>query len=86
MDREQKADLIGSSKRELLAELLSQRSLLVRDYWLRFKAYRFDFDGKRIIGDGFALQWKTRRQPNQPESYENQQTSRGVVTLERLAH
>ena len=85
MDREQKAKSIGNSKRELLAELLSQRSLLVRDYWPRFKAYRFDFDRQRLIGDGFALQWKTRKQPDQPESYSNQQTSRGVVTLERLA-
>jgi len=43
----------------------------------------FDFENKRLIGTGgYWLQWHTRNNPDAPESYENQQTSIGRVSLE----
>lgn len=48
----------------------------------RFGKGRFDFAGRRLIGDNsLALQWLTRLEPDQPESYRNQQTNRGCVIL-----
>jgi hypothetical protein len=43
---------------------------------------RLDFAGKRLIGEnGKALQWRTRYKPEQPEAYDNQQTTVGSVYL-----
>jgi len=42
---------------------------------------RFDFEGRRLIGDnGMILQWQTRDKPDEPVTYRNQQTTKGTVT------
>lgn len=40
----------------------------------------FDFQAGTLTGDsGLTLCWKLRRNPEEPESYQNQQTTIGIV-------
>ena len=50
---------------------------------LLFSNSTFDFENKRLVSDSgrFALQWRIRLHPDQPESYENQQTNCGTVVF-----
>lgn len=42
----------------------------------------YDFANKRLIGStGCILQWQPCRHPDQPESYENQYTTTGSISL-----
>jgi hypothetical protein len=83
---EQLALELASDRKALLAELREASRMLNGRYHKFFqrKHQRFDFDNKRLYGfDGFFLQWQLRHNPDAPESYENQQTSVGTVTLDR---
>ena len=90
MTNEQKALALASNKKRLLARLRETVSVLRKDRYAKFfqgKDQRFAFDEKRLYGaSGFYLQWQVRCYPDQPESYENQQTSVGTVVLEREAY
>jgi hypothetical protein len=79
---------------ELRARELSMRPRLLRKRLEEARAVltnrkqfgksNFDFANKRLVGEnGLHLQWQTRQYPDQPESYENQQTNRGFVILTR---
>lgn len=81
---QQQAEFIGNSKKHLRRELTEARQCLSSQYRNLFKDFTFDFDNRRMVGNGVCLQWRIRLNPDQPESYLNQQTSRGVVTLEPL--
>jgi hypothetical protein len=60
--------------------LQEARSCLSAFYARRFGKGRFDFPGRRLVGEnGLMLQWRTRQNPDEPESHENQQTTRGCV-------
>jgi len=66
-----------SSRAERESLLLAADKKRLRN---RFGRGTFDFAGRRLIGDnGPVLQWRTRRFPNRPEGYENQQTTVGTV-------
>jgi hypothetical protein len=81
-DNEQIALQRASSRKWLLTRLMSAKSCLLPQYKSHFKSPKFDFDTKRLNGDdGYYLQWQTREQPDEPPSYENQQTTMGDVSL-----
>ena len=65
--------------REIGKRLSDARSVLLRSYRAAFGKGRRD--GNRMYSDDgrLALEWRVRMYPNLPESYENQQTSRGTV-------
>ena len=83
-EMETKAWAVANNPTLLRFELNQAKSCLAR--WIKpfFRAAKFDFNNKRLMGDGYALQWKLRRFPNCPESYENQQTSRGIIIVVSL--
>ena len=88
MDTESLAVEVGNNRKHLLARLRETVHVLNGSYHKFFQCQhqRFDFDHKRLYGsDGWFLQWQLRPNPEQPESYENQQTSVGCVTLGRLS-
>lgn len=81
---EEKAIQLSLDKDRLLKKLASAKSCLRDEFLPYFQKTTFDFENKRLVGSGgFALQWFTRQFPDRPESYENQQTSVGVVFLVR---
>ena len=82
MTDEAKALALAADKPQLLARLKSARLVLTPDFRKRFGVGRFDFDNKRLVGNGFILQWRVRPYPKQRIGYENQQTSIGVINLE----
>lgn len=78
---EEMAIALSQDRKALRAYMMEMKSCLKAEYRAQFKRPRFDFKQKRLIGDGFYLQWTTRPEPDEPESYENQQTNRGSVQL-----
>jgi hypothetical protein len=84
---ERDALALAADKKELLNRLQEARSVLTAAVSKQFGKGRFDFPGRRLVGEnGIVLQWRTRCYPDKPESYENQQTTRGcVVCLEETS-
>jgi len=85
MNSEQLAIELGNDEVRLLKRLLDARKVLA--VWARpyFKSFYYDFKNKRFIGkDNLVLQWRIRKNPELPISYENQQTNRGTVSVERI--
>lgn len=77
---ERKALLLAADKQRLRKRLQDARSVLRTETALRFGKGKFDFAGRRLIGNnGLILQWQTRQFPDQPEDYNNQQTTVGAV-------
>lgn len=83
---EERALQIGANRIRLKKRLLEARSVLANEFRQRFKKYTFDFENKRLVSSDnkLALQWQLRDRPNEPESYENQQTSVGSVLLRTI--
>lgn len=86
MTNEEQALAVGNNRQALLKRLLEARSCLVKKLRREFTPYTFDVEHKRLLSKSglYALQWAIRTYPDQPESYENQQTTRGAVWVERL--
>jgi hypothetical protein len=79
--RAERESLTLASDPTLLRQRL-QEALGVLTDRRQFGKGRFDFTNRRLIGaNGLALQWLTRPEPDQPENYRNQQTTRGAVIL-----
>jgi len=80
---EQKAMAIRNSRPALRALFKETLSCLYPEDRRAFKGARLDFDKARLVSaDGcLFLQWRLRNNPDEPESYRNQQTSRGSVML-----
>lgn len=78
---EQQALAIADDRVKLRARLNRTKSCLVSELRAKFMNSKFDFANKRLVGDGFVLQWLLRKYPTQPTSYENQQTSVGHVAV-----
>jgi len=87
MTNEQKALALGNSPTRLRARLMGAKAVLDRGVALLFSKITFDFENKRLISDSgrFALQWRIRLHPDQPESYENQQTNCGTVVFTQIS-
>jgi hypothetical protein len=83
MTNEQKALMVSANKGKLISRLLAAKSVLTNVCRRDFGKGNFDFDRKRLVSQcgTWALQWQTRLYPNEPESYENQQTSVGSVVV-----
>lgn len=77
---EREALLLAADKKRLRKRLQDARSVLTTETARRFGKGKFDFAGRRLIGNnGLILQWQTRQFPNRPEDYNNQQTTVGTV-------
>lgn len=83
MTNEQKALAVGNDRKELRKRLNAAKACLKAVHKKYFKTVIFDFENKRLIGNGHYLQWQLRNQPDLPESYDNQQTNCGTVCLYR---
>jgi len=70
-----------STPAKLRKRLNEARSRLADWIRPRFRNATLDVANKRLLSeDGkVALQWQLRRKPEEPESYENQQTNTGMV-------
>ena len=71
----------ATDKKKLKKRLLEAKSVLTAEYKPKFTNAEFNFEDKKLIGDGYTLQWQIRLQPNKPESFINQQTSIGTVII-----
>jgi hypothetical protein len=79
------AAAVGANRVSLRKRFMEAKSVLLsRELSRLFTGAKLDFENKRFVGKGYALQWLPRWKPDQPESYENQQTNRGIVFLVRL--
>lgn len=79
---EQQSLNLSKDEIELHKRLRDAQYCLIKELRDKFKQAIFDLDKKRLISDGYYLQWKVRQHPNELVSYNNQQTSIGIVTLE----
>lgn len=77
----EKAQQVGNDPARLRKELKEARSCLVRELRAKFHPGRMCLEEKRLYSDNgeYVLEWRTREYPDAPESYDNQQNSRGVV-------
>lgn len=79
-----KALALSADRAWLLARLRDSQRMTDTPYNELLRGSSFDFQSKRLCGrHGFTLQWKLRRRPDQPIEYDNQQTSVGIVTLDK---
>ena len=80
---EQKAIDVGNDKKQLTRRLLETRYCLKKEYRKLFTKKKVDFKHKSMLSDNgkFVLIWRIREYPDEPESYNNQQTSNGTVAL-----
>lgn len=81
---EEKAIQFGESSQNVIKSLRNALKLLNSDIRTGFGKGKLHLDSKCLKGLNGILRWKLRVQPNQPISYENQQTSIGVVVFEFL--
>lgn len=82
MTNEQMALAVASNRKLLRNRLNEARAVLVDSIRKTFGKGTFDFEKRQLIGEnGYILQWKVRMRPELPESYQNQQTSRGCVVV-----
>lgn len=81
MTLKEKSIVVGNNKTQLKKRLMEEKYCLNDSIKPKFKNAKFDFRAKQLVGDGYILQWRVRRHPELPESYENQQTSVGTVVL-----
>lgn len=86
MTLEEQAEEVGYSKPKLRKRLNEARGVLAVEFQKTFKNATFDFKNKRLVSSckQYALQWSIRERPDDPPSYDNQQTNKGIVTLIRL--
>jgi hypothetical protein len=77
---EEMAITFGSRSATVRKALSQARACLANDLQKGFGKGRYDKEAKTLRGmNGVVLQWQVRLHPDQPISYENQQTSVGVV-------
>ena len=78
---EMQASVVGSTRKLLKQRLREAYAVLTAGYKKKFTQFRFEFENNRVLSDDgtIALQWRLRAHPDQPPSYNNQQTSRGLV-------
>jgi len=86
-EKEEKANKVVSTKVGCLKRLKDALSSMNNGGQAIFKGYTFDYDNKRLISPckRYTLQWKLRHNPDQEESYENQQCTVGICTVEKIA-
>ena len=78
---------LSLDKVQLKRRLLDAKAVLHLRYRKLFKPGIYKPAEKALYSDspfGYRLKWQTRRNPDEPEGYDNQQTAIGVVYLEVL--
>jgi hypothetical protein len=77
---------LSLDKKRLRKRLSEAKSVLLPEYRKLFRPGIFKANERALYSEGlrYRLQWQTRRYPDAPESYENQQTSIGAVYLVEL--
>ncbi len=78
---------LSLDKTRLRKRLNDAKSVLQLRYRKMFKPGIYKHAERALYSDapfGYRLQWTTRRDPDLPESYENQQTAIGTVELVEL--
>ncbi|MGB3203581.1 MAG: hypothetical protein WBB28_01195 [Crinalium sp.] len=83
-ENEKEAWAIASDRKLLRQRFKETISIMYSQDAKRFRTgWKLDFKAKTLISadGGLTLEWRLREDPNKPESYHNQQTSRGVVLL-----
>jgi hypothetical protein len=80
-DNEMQAIALAGNPKRLHKRLLDAKAVLAAPMALKFKNATFNYAKMQLEGDGYILQWRVRRKPSEPESYNNQQTNRGDVVL-----
>ena len=78
---------LSLDKVRIRKRLNEAKSVLQLKYRRMFKPGIFKPAERALYSDspfGYRLQWQTRRDPDAPESYENQQTAIGAVYLVEL--
>lgn len=84
---EYEAICLSLDKTRLKRRLLDAKSTLKMRYRKMFKPGIYKPIEKALYSDnpfGYRLKWQTRRYPDEPEGYGNQQTAIGSVYLEAL--
>lgn len=79
------SEKLAEDPKWLLSRLKEARNCLVNDLRAKAEFWRFDHEKRRLVclvPPYNWLQWKCRPKPDEPESYENQQTSVGTVVVE----
>jgi hypothetical protein len=86
-ERENMAIALASNKRQLERRLRESVSCLINELRALFRGARFCFKTKRLISvcGKHALEYRIRLNPDLPESYQNQQTTRGCVVYVALS-
>lgn len=82
-----KALCLSLDKARLRKRLNEAKAVLQMRYRKMFRPGIFKAGERALYSDspfGYKLQWQTRHDPKQPESYENQQTAIGAVYLMEL--
>lgn len=85
-DNEEKSIRLSENRKELRQRVASAKGCLVERIKSQFAHSQFDYKAKRLITESgnYSLQWLLRLHPEKAISYENPQTSVGVVVLRRL--
>lgn len=84
---EYEALCLSLDKVRLRKRLNEAKAVLRLRYRKMFKPGVYKHAERALYSDspfGYRLQWQTRREPDKPESYENQQTAIGAVYLLEL--
>lgn len=81
---ERLANTVGNDPKLLEYRLRQAYHVLLKEY--RTGIEKFSFEEKRLYlkGNKYFLQWQVREYPALEDSYSNQQTSIGNVTLEEI--
>lgn len=85
-DNEKKARQLSENRKELRQRLVSAKGCLIERIRSQFAHCLFDYKAKCLTTESgnYSLQWLLRLHPEKAISYENSQTSVGVVVLRRL--
>jgi len=78
------ARALGDDAPALRRRLAQAASDLRHDLRERMRRPTLDPDARTLTGRGLRLRWQLRRWPEQPESYQNQQTSVGYIIVEEM--
>ena len=84
---EYEALCLSLDKKRLRKRLMDAKAVLRNPHRAWFNPGIYKHAERALYSDakfGYKLQWQTRRRPDQPESYDNQQTAIGSVYLIEL--
>lgn len=72
---------VACNRRALRRRLDACKAVCLPEIRRRLVNAVYDFERKRLVGDGVVLQWELRCDPSAEPNYSNQQTSSGGVVV-----